>query len=1255
MKKFLIVLLALLLCLTAFPVAVFADYKHSDHQDLALEAVTEGIVLLKNKENALPLASTEKIALFGGGQIYTASTTSGYQIGGGGSGLVTSMKGTPIDPANALLNAEKEGKISVYQPLTAAYRSNVSYVPTEAMYNDAAAFATTAVMFITRYSKENADIAVSNWYLSDAEKTMMKTLSEKFEKLIVILNTPNVIGTTWSLDGNTDGIEVDALLACYMGGEKGGEGMAKILLGEENPSGKLPHTYAKDIHDYSTTETFLENNGYVNYTEDIYVGYRYFETFAKDKVAYPFGHGLSYTDFSITTNSVTVANNKVTASVTVKNTGAVAGKEVVQLYYSAPQAGTGVAKLSKSAIELATYQKTKLLAPNESETLILTFDVSDMASFDDVGKTGFASHYVLEAGNYDIFVGNSVRNITKAHTFTVSETVAVSEKLSYVGTTLEKRLTSTGEYETLSNGATSTALTVSANKVTWIEAESGTPNTGSPIKTTEKYDGKGYLYDGTKWVAIGSGGVIGNFQRREGDTVKYTLNVERAGTYNVGFVLGNGTDKKGSDGALLPTEEIFSLYVSTDNTIGTKQNVALGVENTRNAGTGEYWFNFKYVNATKSGNIFSVDLPAGEITLTLYVGYTNAGPNIDKFVLIPEGMTYTLSDVVSYYKPQTTTLEIDFNKDNYKGITYADVKAGKATWEELIAQMSLNELLGLTNGHEEGIVDGTGTIGFASNATAEKYGIYSADTADGPAGLRLDAAASISTYWPCSTLQAATYNVALLEEIGKAVGEECLKYNADIWLAPGMNIHRNPLCGRNFEYYSEDPVVAGLSAAAVVTGVQSRGVACTIKHIAVNNKETNRKNSDSRISERALREIYLKGFEIAIEKGDSMCIMNSYNKINGIFASENTALNTGIIRNDWGYEGIIMSDWWTTPDHLVELLSGTNVNMPKTNGNQSSLKAGVKNGTLTREFLEKNAAYILKTLVKLPDHTVHLETVNTIAASGKTTVTADKFSKKAYQTKFEKMGDTLSASYIEYTDEIDGSYGFIEFTVSVETAGKYALTLDYASKNQSAQAFSILVNGKEAPTVKSNLTSTGAWTTFKEVGIGEIFLDKGISTVRIQQIASAAFNYHALSFTLAEAGEHTAHSFDTCISTGDTEHKRVCICGESQLEAHKWDSGVTANGVTTFTCSDCSATKKQTVSTDTPNTEPGNTPSTEPNDTPNTEPNDTPNTEPNDTPNDPADNEPMGAGAIVAIVMGSLAVVAGGATGAFFLIKKKKG
>ncbi len=245
-----------------------------------------------------------------------------------------------------------------------------------------------------------------------------------------------------------------------------------------------------------------------------------------------------------------------------------------------------------------------------------------------------------------------------------------------------------------------------------------------------------------------------------------------------------------------------------------------------------------------------------------------------------------------------------------------------------------------------------------------RYGIPNVSTADGPAGVRLGAECGISTTaWPCATAIASSWNQDLAAAVGKAGGEELKENNLQIWLAPAVNIHRNPLCGRNFEYYSEDPFLTGMTGAALVRGIQSNRVAASVKHFAANNKETNRKNCDSRVSERALREIYLRGFEIIVKEADPWTIMSSYNPINGQRASESRELLTGILREEWGFGGMVTTDWWGRGEHYKEVLAGNDVKMA--NGYPDRIAKAMEMGALGREDLKKCAKRILEMILKL--------------------------------------------------------------------------------------------------------------------------------------------------------------------------------------------------------------------------------------------------------------------------------------------------
>ena len=714
------------------------------HIAFSRKAASEGMVLIKNENKALPLGKGTKIAIFGKAQ-------TDYVRGGGGSGVVYCEYERNIYEGFKI--KEQEKKVEIFHKLSAFYEENFeigdhpdypqSYkgqnVPgfareleiPDKLLKEAREFTDTAIITISRYSREAWDRTADkgDFYLSDAESAMVEKVCASFDRVIAVLNVGGVVDTAWIKDNE----KLSSALIAWNAGMEGGLAVADIICGDVNPSGKLTDTFAKSFADYPSAETFNHSEMFVKYYEDIYVGYRYFETFksASERVNYPFGFGLSYTDFEICDICVKEENKEIVARATVKNIGKVSGREVVQLYYSAPQG-----KLGKPAYELGAFAKTSLLSPGSEEVTELRFATKDMASFDDMGKCQ-KSAYILEKGDYTFHIGNSVRNIVKAnYTYTVSDEYIVTEQLSekMAPINLEKRLIADGSYEIL------------------------------PLGERKK--------------------------------PKY-----------------------------------------------------------------EY----------------------GEFT-----------PPISQ---------------------------------NRK-IMFQEVADGKATLDEFIAQLDNSYMAELIGGKENRGVANTSGIG--GNPSDDPYGIPCAMTTDGPAGVRIIPDRGVATTcFPCATLIACTWDTELMYEMGKIGAMEAKENNLMIWLTPGMNVHRSPLCGRNFEYFSEDPLISGKMASAKVRGIQSQNVAATPKHFAANNKETNRRNCDSVVSERALREIYLKGFEICVKEASPRCIMTSYNPINGERASENYDMLTGILRNEWGFKGLVMTDWRTYGYHGVEMLAGNDVRMPR--------------------------------------------------------------------------------------------------------------------------------------------------------------------------------------------------------------------------------------------------------------------------------------------------------------------------------------
>ena len=422
------------------------------HLELAKKIAAEGTVLLKN-DGTLPLEKGSRICLFGRG-------TGEFLFGGGGSGSM--MATGRVDLAEALLHREDA---KVFRPLVDFYRDALAngkdwteglspqetsraaqmkprHTPglPEKLYRDAVSFGGAAVLVIARFSTEDVDRSGNegDFYLLPEEKKLLAALCRDFEKVVVVLNVCGMVETLPYAENE----KVGAVLYAPFGGHLAGESLADLLLGDASPSGRLQDTLARTLDDYPTTVTFRESPDFVNYEEDIFVGYRYFETFCPEKAVYPFGFGLSYTRFAVTAQEAKKEKNTVTVFARVKNTGARDGKEVAQLYLAAPQG-----KLGKAKKVLAAFGKTKKLAPGEEQILRLFFDLRGLASYDDKGLVK-KNAFVLEKGGYEVLLGGSVRDCEKVFAFDLKQDQVVKVCAPYLAPVkLPRRLLADGSYE----------------------------------------------------------------------------------------------------------------------------------------------------------------------------------------------------------------------------------------------------------------------------------------------------------------------------------------------------------------------------------------------------------------------------------------------------------------------------------------------------------------------------------------------------------------------------------------------------------------------------------------------------------------------------------------------------------------------------------------------------------------------------------------------------------------------------------------
>ncbi len=828
--------------------------------ETSARAVSGGIVMLKN-DGALPLKQGGTAAVFGRIQLHY------YKSGTGSGGMVNVSK--VIGITDGLLDAGYK----LDEQLLNAYREWDEQNPfdhgegwggepwsqkemplTDELVSGAASRADTAIVIIGRTAGEEMDNKLEKgaFLLSDLEEDMLRRVTSAFDKTVVLLNTGGLIDMSFM-----DRYPVSAVMYVWQGGMVGGAGTAAVLTGEVSPSGKLPDTIAYEISDYPS-DKFFGSGDMDCYGEDIYVGYRYFETFAKDRVRFPFGFGMSYTSFDITASDFKLDGNKVTGSVNVKNTGSTPGREVVQIYCSAPQG-----KLGKPARVLCGFDKTRTLQPGESQTLSFEIPLESVASYDDSGVTGHKSAWILEQGGYVFYAGADVRSASEAYSLTLPETVVRQCKSALGPLTAFKRMVNSG---------------------------------GKPEFEDVPLTGEAFPHDHAK-------------------------------------------------------------------------------------------------------------LPA-EI-------------------------------------PQTGD----------RGIRLADVVNGKNTLEEFTAQLTDYDLSCIIRGEGMGspkVTAGTAAAFGGVSDTLTALGIPCACCDDGPSGMRLDCGTKAFSL-PNGTLLASTFDRPLMTELFTFMGLEMHTNQVDCLLGPGMNIHRHPLNGRNFEYFSEDPYLTGEMASAELAGLHSTGAEGTIKHFCGNNRETRRHFLDSVISERALREIYLRGFEKAVKKGGAKSVMTTYGQVNGVWTAGNYGLVTGILRDDWGFDGFTMTDWWANinrrgkapdkSDFAAMAMAQNDVYMVTADGaacNDNTLDS-LKSGELTRGELQRNAMNILrflttthamKRVMGCDDET---EIINRPADAGDVDST---------DIEFHDIDEDLTLDLTGITTEKGSSYAF---GLNVSKPGVYKVTLTASS------------------------------------------------------------------------------------------------------------------------------------------------------------------------------------------------------------------
>ena len=707
----------------------------------------EGIVLLKNEGDLLPLQDL-KLNVFGFNAL-------NFRLGGGGSG--GSDMSRSVDFYQGLANAG----IQYNQELYDFYVSNVGedglvqerstgvgqvmdmmsgkefpnepvidYL-TDDMIQQAKDYSSNALIVLASSSVEASDAALGDLKISENERVLIEKVVANFDNVIIIVNAGNAL----ELGFLDEYPSLKAALWVGTPGTRGANSLGNILAGKINPSGRLVDTYAYDagsnpgsvnFGDYDYTN--IKGISFLDYEEGIYIGYRFYETFYKDNeagykkaVQFPFGYGLSYTDFDWEVTQHNFNNEAISLDIKVTNTGDMAGKDVVEVYFSAPYTNGGI---EKSAIELATYAKTSLLAPGQSKTVTISFPTRDMSSYDmNVEKA-----YVLDAGEYQIHVSKDVHTPVETLTYQVDNTIV---------------------YDT--DEATGTAIT-------------------------------------------------NQFDYANGDLT----------------------------------------YLSRNDWEGTYPSLA----------------------------DMSFEAPQDVV---------------DNFNTKPAKVEGAMP---------TTGADNGIMLKDLKGLAYDDPK-----WEAYLDQFTVEEMKMLV------------THGAYKTLPVERLGLPATVLLDGPAGINFFFKSNTTAAYPTEVVIASTWNDELAYIMGEAVGAEANAYGVNGWYAPGMNVHRTPQGGRNFEFFSEDPLLSGKMSANMVKGAQSKDILVFMKHFILNEQEINARSGLAVwTSEQAIREIYLRPFEITVKEGHVTGAMSSFIHTGYKWSGGNPELLNNVLRDEWGFVGVVSTD-----------------------------------------------------------------------------------------------------------------------------------------------------------------------------------------------------------------------------------------------------------------------------------------------------------------------------------------------------------